>query len=692
MSYCINPECYHQNTSNFCPDCGTPMCIKDRYSLVRPLRELNKSPYIEVFEVDDKGTPKVLKVLKSRDDTLLRLFKREAEVLISLKHQGIPKIDPEGYFTFKISQTQRQLHCLIIEKIEGQDLEQFLGQHQRISEEFAIDWLKQLTNILHRVHQKKLFHRDIKPSNIMLKPDGQLVLIDFGAARWVTETVFDPKRDVTGVLTPGYAAPEQEEFRALPQSDFFALGRTFVHLFTGKHPYEISKNSPTSQFIWRESAPQISQPLANFIDELMAPEVENRPQNTKEILQRLDVIELLQQEASPPPPSFFKLYRWVFILGFPITLLMGIAIGWIIKNPAWVSPPVLTACDSPALDTSQIAFSPNGKYFAQVSLDKTLRVFDASILSDETPKQVDCQLHADGIVALKFSSDSKKIATASLDATARLWTINPDGKINSENKLSHEYSDIPNFKPPVIALDFSRDGKYLASASADGIARVWDTSNSQRQAILNSKTYIRAISFSQDTKYLATASLNNLGRLWNWQADKETHKAISLGSDNLVAVAFNPTNGKYLASANAAGIAQIWDTTTFKQVAKVNLQTYPMEIAFSPNGKHLVAIGLEDNKAVVWNWGNHKNDNFTISLRHNDEDNLVAVDFPDNKNYVATASTDGTINLWNINNGDRLSTCNSGKGLVAIAFSPKNTNLLASANADGKVNMFRCKP
>lgn len=672
------------------------MHIKDRYRLVHPLRELNKSPYIEVFEVDDKGTSKVLKVLKSRDETLLRLFKREAEVLISLKHQGIPKIDPEGYFTFKIPQTQRQLHCLVIEKIEGQDLEQYLGQHKPISEKLAINWLKQLTNILHLVHQKKLFHRDIKPSNIMLKPDGQLVLIDFGAARWVTETVFDPKRDITGVLTPGYAAPEQENCRALPQSDFFALGRTWVHLLTGKHPYDISKNSPINQFIWREYAPQVSEPLANFIDELMALEVENRPQNTKQILQRLDDIDRLQQEASPPTnSSFLKFYRWVIFLGFPITLLLGIAIGWIIKNPAWVSPTASTACDSPALDTSQIAFSPNGKYLAQVSLDKTLRVFDATKLLEpsnnkQQAQQVDCQLHQDGIVALKFSPDGKKIATASLDATAGLWTMNLNGKIEFK-KLSHEYADNPEFKPPVIALDFSRDGKYLASASADGIARVWDTDNGKRLAILNNKTYIRAISFSQDTKHLATASLNNLGRVWNWQADKE-QKAISLGSDNLVAVAFSPTDGKYLASANAAGIAQIWDTTTFKQVAKVNLQTYPMAIAFSPNGKHLVAIGLEDNKAVVWNWENNKNDNFTISLRHNDEDNLVAVDFPDNKNYVATASTDGTINLWNIDNGNRLSTCNSDKGLVAIAFSPKNTNLLASANADGEVNMLRCEP
>ena len=688
MSYCINPECNHQSTTKFCPNCGTPLHIKDRYRLIRPLRELNKSPYIEVFEVDDRGTLKVLKVLKSCDQTWLRLFKREAEVLKSLKHPGIPKIDASGYFTVQIPETQRELHCLVMEKIEGQDLEKFLQQHQQISEQRAINWLKQLAIILHQLHQQKLFHRDIKPPNIMLKPNGQLVLIDFGAARWVTETVVNGDRDITFVLTRGYGAPEQEDGKALPQSDFFALGRTFVHLLTGRHPNDISYNS-RNEFVWREYAPQISEPLANFIDELMAFEVENRPQDTKEILQRLNDIEPPELLPLPPPPNrpLFRISWWFLILGFPITLLLGIAIGRIIQDI--FSPSLSTACDSrrAAIDTSQIAFSPNGKYLVQVSLDKTLRVFDtAKLLNAEDNKQAQiyCELHNEGVVAVQFSPNGEKIATASLDATARLWKINSNG-IEEEFKKFHEY--------PVIGLDFSSNGNYLASASADGIARVWNTKNGERMAIMNNGAYIKAINFSKNQNNLAIASLNNLAKVWNWQTRREAQNTISLTPNNLIATAFSPTNNKYLASASDQGIAQIWDTTNFRQIAQLNLQTYPMAIAFSPNGQNLVAIGLEDNVAVVWNWENHKTDNFKISLRHDELDNLVAVAFPQdqNQNYVATASSNGNIILWDINNGNRLKTCPRDKGLVEIAFNPQDANQIAVANANGNLNLIRCE-
>lgn len=413
----------------------------------------------------------------------------------------------------------------------------------------------------------------------------------------------------------------------------------------------------------------------------MAPKVENRPQNTQEILQRLDEIDGLYQPP-PPPSSLPKIYRWVLLLGLPITLLLGIAIG---KIQDIVSPSLSTACDSPALDTSQIAFSANGKYLLQASLDKTLRVFDTAKLNaeDNNQAQIDCKLHDEGVVAVQFSPNGEKIATASLDATARLWKINSNG-IEEEFKKSHEY--------PVIGLDFSKDGNYLASASADGIARVWNTKNGERMAMMNNGAYIKAINFSKNQKNLAIASLNNLAKVWNWQTRRQAQNTIPLKPNNLIATEFSPTNNKYLASASDKGIAQIWDTTNFRQIAQLNLQTYPMAIAFSPNGKHLVAIGLEDNVAVVWNWENHKTDNIKISLRHNDRDNLVAVAFPQDQNYVATASSNGYIILWDINNGNRLNTCKSDKGLVEIAFNPQDANQIAVANADGKLNLIKCEP
>jgi len=78
-----------------------------------------------------------------------------------------------------------------MEKIAGANLQDWLKNRGRpISQEQALNWLKQLSEILDQVHRLNYFHRDIKPHNIMCKPNGQLVLIDFGTAREVSATYF----------------------------------------------------------------------------------------------------------------------------------------------------------------------------------------------------------------------------------------------------------------------------------------------------------------------------------------------------------------------------------------------------------------------------------------------------------------------------------------------------------------------
>jgi serine/threonine protein kinase len=94
---------------------------------------------------------------------------------------------------------------------------------QPITQAQAIDWLQQLVDILEKVHRLNYFHRDIKPQNIMRKPNGQLVLIDFGTAREVSETYMakvEGGLNVTGIVSPGYTPPEQTNGKAVPASDF----------------------------------------------------------------------------------------------------------------------------------------------------------------------------------------------------------------------------------------------------------------------------------------------------------------------------------------------------------------------------------------------------------------------------------------------------------------------------------------
>ena len=292
MIYCINPDCkQRQNPNNIeqCQACGTPLIIGG-YQLLKPLRTLDPRSYTDVFEAEDRqGTRKVIKVLKDSSTKSVEMFVREAFTLQLLHHPGIPKVEIDGYFTFTPNDSTQELHCLVMEKIEGENLEHWLTKHGRISQYIALNWLRQLIKIIEVLHKNSFFHRDIKPSNIILKPDGRLVLIDFGSVRGITNTYL-PKikqQTITAIISGGYTPPEQIDGQAVPQSDFYALGRTFVHLVTGISPLELPKDSRTGKLIWQKQAPQISQPMADFLDEMMAFFPFDRPQDTTVILRSL---------------------------------------------------------------------------------------------------------------------------------------------------------------------------------------------------------------------------------------------------------------------------------------------------------------------------------------------------------------------------------------------------------------------
>lgn len=177
------------------------------------------------------------------------------------------------------------------------------------------------------LHQSELFHRDIKLSNIMLKSDGQLGLIDFGTVRQVTNTYLAKiggGLEVTGIVSPGYTPLEQVNGKAVPQSDFYALGRCLVHLLTGTHPLDFPEDAQTGELLWRNHVPQVETWLADLIDDLIAPFPGKRPLNTQEILQRLAIENILPRlKASLRKPRL----HWLVILNivlFVFQLVTGL--------------------------------------------------------------------------------------------------------------------------------------------------------------------------------------------------------------------------------------------------------------------------------------------------------------------------------------------------------------------------------
>ena len=304
MRLCINPNCQRpQNADDrlFCQACGSQLLLAQRYTVTQLLSDkggFGKSYKVE--DVRDNNQVKVLKVLTLNDAKAVELFKQEAKVLQTLQHPGIPKgYEPIEFFP---RNSPDPLHCLVMQYIQGQDLEEYLNNLERpIDQKSGLEWLKEIAEILRVVHGQNFFHRDIKPSNIMLQSNGKLALIDFGTAREMSGTyvVKQNTGGITKISSAGFTPPEQESNRAVPQSDFFALGRTFVYLLTGKFPTDSEiYDAYNNELKWRQFAKGILPQLADLIDELMAARASQRPQSPEVILQRLAEIE---RQLYPPP-------------------------------------------------------------------------------------------------------------------------------------------------------------------------------------------------------------------------------------------------------------------------------------------------------------------------------------------------------------------------------------------------------
>ncbi len=157
---------------------------------------------------------------------MLKTFQREANILASLSHPSVPII-----FDF-FNMNDRAY--LIMEYINGRDLEALLGQTKDLPVEKVMDWAIELCDVLHYLHSQQpdpIIFRDMKPSNVMIDSLGKVRLIDFGIAK-----AFQEGQKHTMIGTEGYSAPEQYKGNVSPVSDIYNLGATLHHILTRKDP------------------------------------------------------------------------------------------------------------------------------------------------------------------------------------------------------------------------------------------------------------------------------------------------------------------------------------------------------------------------------------------------------------------------------------------------------------------------
>lgn len=342
MAYCINPWCrarLNDDNAEDCAACGSPLLINSRFKLIRPLFPLERPHPTDIYEALDTtgswelppGSIKILKVLKvwnTEGSEHLRLFQREAETLQSLKHPCIPYCDPDDFFCISLENGPEFLYCIAMEKFEGQNLDNWIKQKGAISQNVAIDWLSQLAKILDFVHSRGFIHRDIKPHNIIVRPNGKLALIDFGGARHFTETYLAKLGfgrstfELTHIFTPFFAAPEQLNGKALPQSDFYALGRTIIVAMTGKYFHELPSDSKTGDVIWRKSIQNADPPFLRYVDELVSSSLSVRPKTAQEILEFISSVLPKKQRWFQVRRNKWLRYLALFLAGLVMIVIV----------------------------------------------------------------------------------------------------------------------------------------------------------------------------------------------------------------------------------------------------------------------------------------------------------------------------------------------------------------------------------
>jgi len=291
-----------------------------------------------------------------------------------------------------------------------------------------------------------------------------------------------------------------------------------------------------------------------------------------------------------------------------------------------------------SINVETVAYSPDGKYLASGSWDKTIKIWDA--VSGREIRTLEG--HTSTVCSVAYSPDGKYLASGSWDKTIRIWDM-----VSGKNiRTLYEHSGT------VCSVAYSPDGKYLASGSGDNTIRIWDIADffkivyaSGINIRINMRTlqghfgYVNSVAYSPDGKYLASGSYDNTIRIWDTVSGKiiQTLKGHTF---NVNSVIYSP-DGKNLASGSWDKTIKIWDAASGRNIQTLEGHTSNVNsVAYSPDGKYL-ASGSKDTTIEIWDAASGKS--IRILEEHSLDVHSVAYS-PDGK-YLASGSYDNIIRI-----------------------------------------------
>ncbi len=259
------------------------------------LEKLGKGGKGVVFKVMDtlEEREKAIKMVPPRiadSPVAFKELKREINTAACIIHPHVVKV-------LGLEEVDSQFF-IVMEYIEGQSLEQILADSKegKLEETQVIDIMKKLALGLLETHKKNVIHRDIKPSNVMLIPEGQVKILDFGISYQVTTSMTELVGEHHRTGTWPYMAPEQLSTRygrENKQVDIWGFGVTMYQLLTGKFPF-IDKDQIKDSNEKPYELAGVSRKVRNLVMKCLEKDRKNRFQNMEEVLEALNAVSMVK--------------------------------------------------------------------------------------------------------------------------------------------------------------------------------------------------------------------------------------------------------------------------------------------------------------------------------------------------------------------------------------------------------------
>jgi hypothetical protein len=481
-------------------------------------------------------------------DVELRRFQNEAEAVAQLDHPGIVPV-------YEVGEHEGQRYfCMKL--VEGGSLADRL-ENYKYEPRAAARLVAEVAQAVHHAHLRGILHRDLKPANILIDDQSRPHVTDFGLARKVEG---DSELTQSGAIlgTPAYMAPEQASGRrraVTTASDVYGLGAIFYALLTGRAPFGGDSVVETLDAVRTrppESPSRLNAKLPHDLEVVCLKCLEKDPQRRYTSAQAL--AEDLRRHLAGEP-----------ILARPVGAAERARM-WCRRNKGLTALGALLIASLIAGTGFSLAFAVRANKAAGLANQEATR---ANGQAEEAGRQRDWSERLRYIAEINLAQRDWDAGNAE-PARSRLADVAPE-RSGARDVRGWEWFYLDSaFRPELRefrivgdqtwSVDFTPDGRILASAGESGDLRLWDLATGREVSNLRGhQSAMASVAFTPDGRQLASGSWDGTVRLWDLASGREAAALRGHGDDTVCvwSIVFSP-DGHTLVSG-AGGLIRTWD-------------------------------------------------------------------------------------------------------------------------------------